>query len=260
VPGALALLLALAAPAPSAQDYYRAALAQMRDIREPALVTYRTEIPAGQSTLVVRLDGDTVNVVLEMGGAAPSIHWDVAYRASDRLASVTLADGTQLRSSLSIFDPTWTGVYEWMRHGLSATAESPPPASAANASQGAPLPIIAVVNAMNPGDYTIEDAGAGDCAGRPGHALHLKANHDPQDHPLTGVTVDLVTQRFCSLRFGLRSGSAATNINSTVELDFGDAGGYYLVTGGSIESTVRALGIVSGHYVTPFRYVQMTFP
>lgn len=258
---ALALSLATTAEPPSARAYYRAAVAQMRGVPAPPFVTYRTEIPAGQSTLVVRVEGGSVVVVLEMGGAAPPIHWDVAYAAASGLAYVTLADGTRLQSTLATFDPTWTGVYRWMLRGFSAAplpvAPSSPPSSGSKAS---PLPVIAVVSAMSADDYTIEDAGSGDCDGHSGHALRLRATHDPQGHPLSGVTIDPATLRFCSLRFALRSGSVATNISSTVELHFGVVGGYYLVTGGRIESDVRTMGIATAHYVTPFHYTHMTFP
>jgi hypothetical protein len=257
-----AFTLALAVASPSADEYYRAAFAQMRDVREPAFVTYRADIPAGNSTLVVRRGTDgRAALVLEAGGTAPANHWQVAYRASDRLASIPLADGTHVLSSLALFDPTWNGVYEWMRHGLTASAETVEPAVAASAApQASALPVIAVVSAMSPGNYTIEDAGPGDCDGHPGHALRLTAKHDASSHPLTGVTIDLATQRFCRLRFALRAGNVAGGVTGTVELHFGDVGGYYLVTGGTIEGAVRSIGIAVGHFATSFAYTAMAFP
>jgi hypothetical protein len=268
VAGACSLLLAAspdASPDPSSpQAAYRAALAQMHGVAEPAYIAYRTDIPAGKSTLVVRRGTNgRAELALETGGDAPANHWQVAYRTSDRLASIPLADRTHVLSSLALFDPTWNGVNVWMRRGLTATAQTPQatPTAGTEPSPSPPaVPVIAVVSAMSASDYTIEDAGPGDCEGRPGRALRLIAKHDAQNHPLQGVTIDVATQRFCTMRFALRAGNLAGSITGTVELHFGDVAGYYLVTGGIIQANVRSIGISIGRVSTSFTYTDMTFP
>jgi hypothetical protein len=251
----------IAQTTPSAQEYYLAALAQMRAVPSPPpFITYRAEIPAGNGTLFVRRGaGGRADLMLAAGGPTHANRWLVSYRSSDRLASIPLADGTHVLSSLALFDPTWNGVDEWMRHGLTATDETREPSAAPAPGTPALLPVIAVVSAMSPGNYDIEDAGAADCDGRAGHALRLTATRDPQSHPLSGVTVDLATQRFCSMRFNLRAGGAGS-VTGTVELRFGDVGGYDLVTGGRIEGNARSIGISVGSFTIPFAYAAMAFP
>jgi hypothetical protein len=245
------------------EAYYLAALAQMRDISEPAYISYRTNVPPGKSTLAVKRGPDgRASLFIELTGNAPANSWEVAYRTSDRLASIPISDGTHVLSSLALFDPTWNGVDAWMHRGLSASATTPEPSTAPSASPAAAqsLPVIAVVNAMSPGSYTIEDAGAGDCDGRPGHMLRLKAKRNPQSHPLTGVTVDLATQRFCSMRFALHEGNLVSSVTGSIELRFGDVGNYYLVTGGDIDVNVRSIGISAARIDTSFAYADMAFP
>jgi hypothetical protein len=62
------------------------------------------------------------------------------------------------------------------------------------------------------------------------------------------------------MRFALHAGNLASSVTGTVDLRFGDVGGYYLVTGGNIDANVRSIGLSAGHVETTFAYTNMAFP
>jgi hypothetical protein len=258
---AFAPLLAHAA-APSADDYYRDALAQMRSITEPAYLTYQTSIPSGHSSIVLgnSKDGRAQLGLLISNRTQPAQSWSVSYRSRDGEASIAVPGGHEI-SQLAFFDPTWRGAYTWMRHGLEATLvdanASPGPAAAspAPASSPSPLPVIAMVTAIGPGYYRAEDGGAVNCAdGRPGHHLHMVARTDPKTHPLTDVVIDTQTMRFCSMRFHESLGNALLGMSFDVDLHFGTVDGYYVITNGAVVGVGKALLVPALHLATAFRY------
>ncbi|HTU81115.1 MAG TPA: hypothetical protein VMF61_03240 [Candidatus Acidoferrales bacterium] len=253
----------------SPEAFYRAALAQMQRIAEPAYVTYRTSVPSGNTSIVVRSDDD--------GYAKVSIHastltdparsWQVAYRGSDGAASIALPGQRSAITGLALFDPTWRGAFRWMRHGLIGT-QTPPqqpdtdaiPTAAPDAGV-TPPPVIAVVRAFGTDSYEVIDAGPWPCAdGRPGRHLHTVARADAATHPLTDVVVDLQSMRFCTMRFHQIAKTGMNQGYFDIDLHFGNVGGYYLITDGRVTGGIRAFLVAAFHLDTTFTYDQIAFP
>ena len=53
------------------------------------------------------------------------------------------------------------------------------------------------------------------------------------------------------MRFALHAGNLASSVTGTVDLRFGDVGGYYLVTGGNIDANVRSIGDSDSAFSVP---------
>ncbi|HTU82080.1 MAG TPA: hypothetical protein VMF61_08110 [Candidatus Acidoferrales bacterium] len=263
------LALACAGPAAAEQDaphWYRAALAAMQGIREPAYLTYRTQVPAGDATLAVSRDELGRAEISVLDGPSGAQAWDVVYRAADGTAAMTLADGTRTVSHLAIFDPTWRGAFTWLRHGLTAdVAPSSTPSPAGTTSEGSPEnapPIVAIVTAINENAYDLKDGGNASCAdGRSGRRVWTVAKSDPQDHPLVGAVIDASTLRFCTMEFRQHVPGPPVTFDLDVELNFGDVGPYYLITGGTLDGAIRPYRRPGWFRLqTTFRYDRFTFP
>ncbi len=235
----------------------------MRTLREPAFLTYRTEVPAGHTVLSVTQDA-TGKLLLQLATSTapqPARAWAVAYRTSDSTASVALPGGARATSTSPIFDPTWGGAYRWLTSGLGPSTTPSAPATAAPVPAPSALPIIAVVAAIGPDAYRIVDAGAAQCPGNaPGHRMVLIARSDPRHHPLTGVVIDTRTLHFCAMTFHAMVGNDALGASLAITLHFGEIGGYDLITDGSIDGSGKILFISAMHLATRFRYAHVRFP
>src|SRR5665213_3305279 len=119
-----------------AQNLYRAAIAHMHEIVPPPYLTYRTQEPAGASSLGLVLLGDVgARAFIQIGDFRyPETSWAVAFRGSD---SATSIPGT-----------------------------TPQPS-------GTDPPTIAVVHAFDASGYRIEDGGPATCESRRGRLLLL---------------------------------------------------------------------------------------
>ncbi len=182
--------------------------------------------------------------------------------ASQTGVRVTL-DGVARHVSSPIFNPTWSGIEDWMKYGFDgppgksldtpvrATPTAPPDATAP--------PTIAVVAAADPGAYRITDGGITSCeGGRPGHRLLFHALWNPDIHPLTSVVIEESTQRFCTMSFRLGA-SSALSFTGTFELHLGAVSEYWLVTDGTADFQFRVLGISTQHSHIAFGYTDFNF-
>lgn len=266
---AIAALCCAASPADdvfSPEGFYRDALAQMQHIAEPPFVTYRTIVPSGHTSVIVRSDPNGYAKVSIRASTLvePERTWQVAYRGSDGAASIALPDGHRAITGLALFDPTWRGAFRWMRHGIVATdvAEPEPDATPATTQgTGTPPPVIAVVEAFGTSSYAVEDGGPIPCAdGRDGRHLHLVARGDPVTHPLTDVVVDTQSMRFCTMRFHQAVKGGAGKGYFDIDLHFSDVGGYYLITDGKVTGGIRAFLIMAFNLNTPFTYDGVALP
>jgi hypothetical protein len=262
------LVAAIVIPAPSASSgidapaYYRAVLAKMRELREPAFLTYRTTVPGGDGSLVVSRDENGYAELAVVAGSASPQTWNVAYRTSDGVASVELSNGTRVLSSLAIFDPTWRGAYVWLHRGLNASIAAPEPRASSPEPKVSAPPVVAVVTAINETAYDVSDGGAAHCpGGSAARRLWMRAKSDPLRHPLTEALVDDASLLFCAMRFRQHLVSQTVTFDLDVNLHFAAVGAYYLAQGGTIDGVVRPYRRPGWfHIATAFAYDAFAFP
>ena len=254
-----------------ATTYYLDALAAMQKIQEPAFLTYRTSVPGGNTTISVKRDpGGLAALHIETRTSTMEPQsWSVVHRGSDGMSTITLEDGSRALTPFAIFDPTWNGVYQWVRHGLVAVefpemGEDDDSTQVSPAPGKTPPPLIAVVQAIGTGFYRIEDGGPAMCVdGRPGHFLRTIARSDPGTHALTGVVIDTASMRFCSMMFHEKlqtPKNKSASMTFDLALHLGDVDGYYLVRDGMLNGNARAFFVFRLPMNTIFTYDDFTFP
>jgi hypothetical protein len=264
---AMTLLMrpAAALPEPAAQDdlqLYATAVKTMRGLPEPPYLTFVVNVTSEGLRSVELRDNDGVGVLRVFsgrGGASGS--WPVNYRERDDLASITNGPLSHLLTHSPVFIPTWTGAYEWFRFGLdgrpilvSATAQPSAALPQASASPATPnLAVIGSVTAVSPGAYRITAANPDTCPGsEQGRHLHLEPRDgDTKMHPLTDVTIDLASTRFCSVRFVLPLRGA----RGFSKLHFGNVNGYWMTT--SDDADITGLLVKAKLHI---RYDEIRFP
>ena len=263
-----AALLALAAPAraatPSATTYYEAAIAAMQRLPEPPAAIFTTTFHSnGLSFSLGPLTNGSTAIDVTWGGNIAELgqqRYRTWMRArGDRTLNVD-AKGKRYYSTSPVFVPTWPGAYDFLRYGWGGKpAPSKPLHPIATPPPG--LKTIAVVSAISPGAYRIEDRGAVLCPdGSPGHALHLTALYDPSVHTLSRVVIDTKTMRICSLRFNIFETIVAVSLGGYVQMNFGDVGNYWVVRNSKIEVAIHTFGIQVKHGDATIAYTAMKFP
>ncbi len=247
---------------PSAEQYYAQAIEAMRDLPQPNLATYDVHVHmTGLDFILTREPNGKASIGLVMGDrlAKPDATFEAAYRKSDDLTSVQTSSGWGVINS-PVFDPTWSGVADWIRYGLNGrpdSATAPPPPTPAPGG----LPVIAAVQAMGVAFYDVSDGGAATCAnGDPAHRVHLIARRDPLDHPLTDAVIDVRTNRLCFVRLEMRQSIVAAGYTSTFELNIADVNGESLVRSGTIELVLRAMGFGVKRVTMTLAYDHFAFP
>jgi D-alanyl-D-alanine carboxypeptidase len=248
-------------PVSQAQALYSAAIAAMDRSPQPAFITYTLQ---GESEgihlglLVIRHQ-----VWLNFGSAMGSTTWNVKHRTEDYESEVVDGDtGKRYVSSRAIFDPTWFGAYRALRDGMLGYQNAQAPRTSLTVSPPTPAPdstlnTIATVNVIGPSIYGVTDRGPATCSnGDPGQALHLRPHRRDSRHQLSDVVVDLRSMRFCTIRFGW----SEMWFSGFVEQHYANVGGYWVVTDGSIDGTLRAFGIATHHFVWTYRLVDTTYP
>jgi hypothetical protein len=187
--------------------------------------------------------------------------WQIRHRTDDYASEIIDADGQRYVTGRSFFDPTWYGTYRALRDGMLnyqdvekpvSARETPAPATASSMRQ------IAAVTVMGPTIYRLIDRGAQACPnGSPGRALHTEARDRAPQHQLSDVVINLQTKEFCMLRFGVRD---AFGFHGLVEQHFADVGGYWTLTDGLIDGTLRAFGISMHHGVWYYTLDDIRYP
>ena len=193
-------------------------------------------------------------------GNGPST-WQLRHRTDDYATEIIDENGKRYVTGRSFFDATWNGTYRALRDGMLnyQDVEQPLSAMATPAPQEASsLREIAAIHVMGPTIYALEDRGAQACPnGSPGHALHLVARDRAPQHQLSDVTINVQTQEFCMLRYGVRD---AFGFHGIVEQHFGDVGGYWTLTDGIIDGTIRFFGISTHHGIWRFTLDGISYP
>ncbi|HTD38197.1 MAG TPA: alpha/beta fold hydrolase [Candidatus Limnocylindrales bacterium] len=217
---------------PTADDekLYADTIATMRDLPEPPFVTFLFDVTLQGKISTALLDrhGRAIFRIWTGGGTPwgqPSGSWATSHRASDDLSSIANRPHSHLLSRSPLFNPTWTGAYDWLRYGIEPPPKPAPPPSAASDEQ---LKVIGMVKALGPSSYRISAAGPAVCpGGEPGRHLQLAArNGDIKMHPLADVVIEIAHTRFCSMRFH----APAVEGVSFAELHFGAVHGYWMTT------------------------------
>lgn len=254
-----ALLFATAAIPPSAEQYYAAAVEKMRAQRPVDDLTYRIAV---ESTGAKFYTGRKPNGHLSLWwGIGSRVKADppmqAAYRSSDHLTAIDTPKGWGT-TQMPIFDPTWSGIYDWIRYGF----DGPPKNAKADETAQRPIeaPTIATVHAMGVAYYNVMDGGPAQCPdGAPGHRVHLSARENATAHPLTEAIIDASSGEFCSLSFGfVSSGIFSARGAMTLALTHEDR--RVLVTGERIEFNVHALMIQFKHIVSNVTFSNFAFP
>lgn len=244
----LAPLVVAAAASPTPGEYYAQALAVMRSLPQPAQVTVSVRASTNGLGIYAGPSPNDPKMAMFRAGSAysqTSITWAETFDSASETARVNTQTANSLLGEGPLFNPTWTGAYDWLRYGLEArpahgTIQTAP-------TLGAHLKTIATLTVMAPGAYRVSDAGAQRCPdGSAGHHLQFAAKGDWTRHPLTDITVDERSMRFCSVVFRIdpqhiRGGTA------TVELDYADVDGYWLETRTHVDVLGRLFGIGISH-------------
>jgi len=235
-----------------AEQQYVKSVAAMRALEIPPFVSYQSAWKSTGLPFRIIPDGGYVAIELSTGGAGvkKAHDYDVAFREPDRrLGFRELPAGDQFSGVGRILNPTWEGAYDILRYGLGGKPPNAGPSPTPEPAAGTEPRTIASVTAIAPSFYRVEDRGAGTCpAGTRGRILKLTAYRDPQAHPLTEVTIDPATDRFCNMRFNLKE-SGLIGATGNYELHFAPVGIYWLISGGLIDVSVRFFGIAASHTV-----------
>src|ERR1700730_4636758 len=180
--------------------------------------------------------------------------WASSDRWRDDTASVVNGPPSHLLSHSPLFIPTWRGVFDWFRFGIDGRPFLPSQTPQTSTASDANVKVIGTVKAISAGSYPITAANPALCpSGEQGRHLHLEPRGDIRTHPLTDVTIDLASTRFCSMRFflPLRGGRGFS------ELHFGTVNGYWMTTSDDADIHV---GIGGGRAEFHVKYDEMRFP
>ncbi|MHB8141042.1 MAG: hypothetical protein ACYDHD_07320 [Vulcanimicrobiaceae bacterium] len=251
---------------PSAEAYYSSAIAAMQQLPEPTNARFTLSLfGSGLDADVIKDAKGRAQIAISSGSGTASKAYPVFFDARTRTATVTLTSG-DAPSDSALFDPTWLGSHAWLERGMDNSARVAARMASPEPNTASPGPVqknpktIAVVYSIGNAYYTVADAGPRRCAdGAMGHALRLSARRDPAAHPLTGVVIDPTSMRFCAMSFALRGASGSIGYTGSVRLNYGNAGGYWMVRNGVIDIEARFLGFGLKHYVVHFSYDNPTF-
>jgi hypothetical protein len=264
VPCILAMLLcSLAAPQARADDLspselYVRALAVMQRLPEPPYVSYRSTFSSSGMRISLARDRGYASLYLLINDLQSTLAVQTSYQSAEQRVLLGEPGAGDLVGLSPIFNPTWTGAYQWVRYGLQG---KPPTLTSARPPVGpAGIATITVVDALSPGAYIVDDGGAQSCPnGAPGEHLQLRPRWDPMNHPLTDVVIDDDSSRFCSMRFGIASSGAMYTLTGYIELHFSSVANYWLVTGGNGNVGMQIFGRTYKQAPLAFAYTYLAF-
>jgi hypothetical protein len=261
---ALALMLcSFVAPQTRADDLspsqlYVRALSVMQSLPEPPFVTYRSQFSSPAMRIDLAPDRGYASLYLLINDLESTLSVQASYRSAERRVVLSEPGGQELVALSPIFNPTWTGAYQWVRYGLQGAPAPVAPSPQASAPPG--LETIAVVNALSPGAYDVDDAGAQNCpSGSAGDHLRLRARFDPDNHPLTDVVIEDDSSRFCVMRFGVGSSGTMYTLTGYIELHFARVANYWLVTDGDGKVGMQMFGRTYKEAPLAFVYSDVAF-
>ena len=250
-------------PAPTAEQYYVAALERMRHTAQPRSLRYHAAIDVqnGGVTLVRKGDGTLEAHIGNPPGGKPHAEATIAIVPVGTRYTATLQNGDVAASQRPFLNASWDGIDEWIRYGVggppeNAIAPTLPSPEATNEPH-----VIAVVTSFGLANYRVRDIGPATCAnGDPAHAVQLIARGDGLAHPLNYAAIDERTQLFCTLRFNAPiQTDPGVSAHASVELHLAQIGGYYLISDELVEATGRFFGFQVARVVSAVRFSEFTF-
>jgi len=248
----------------SPEQLYARAVEHMKALPQPPNATYAVDIHVdGAGFLLDRKPDGRAEIGFVVGdrNAKPDGSFQAAYRSSDGLTALQTKPGQWADTTDPLFDPTWSGISDWIRYGLHGRpATATPMPSPTPAAQATAVPEIAAVTAFGVAYYDVYDRGVKSCAnGDPGHAVHLIAHRDPADHPLTDATIDLSTGELCALSFAVRQ-AGPVSLRASIDLDLGTVNDQPVVTHESFVITVHVLAFAVKQIKAIATYHNFAFP
>ncbi len=256
---ALALpLLAVSAAAPTAEEFYAHAVAQMERHAEPVFATYDASI----SGLNCTIQDNSLACGLGRTTAASKTPFSMDIRERDGRLALQRAGQSIVLGDSTFLNATWPGVNAIIRHGF-VGPQTAPTSTPLPVQPNLPLPVIAVVSALSVANYTVYDGGPATCAnGNAGHSVRLVARRDRLRYPLTGATVDLTTGDICALRFSAKVNAAAGLVGATggAQVNLESVAGYDVVVDERFDVNLRAIGIAVKHLAVEVAYSNFAFP
>lgn len=246
---------------PSAAAYYAQAIENMKALPEPANTTYRVRIVTTGARFSILNDKEKrrLGVEWELGRSGDPQDFAATYHAGDHAVFLNL-DSTWSKMPSPIFNPTWSGVADWIRFGAFGNAHYDATPSPMETSSPDAAPTIATVRAFGVAYYDVRDAGSQMCAnGHAGHAVHLIAHEAPKDHPLTHAVVDTSNNQICEVEFGFRQ-TGPISATGQMTLNIALVGGTPLVTSERVVFNAHALGIQLKRIVSDVAYSDIAFP
>jgi hypothetical protein len=253
------------APTEADRQLYSESVGTMRALPEPTYAAFIARATwRGLSDITVIDDHGRAKLLISWGGRSePSSSWNTSYRTSDNTSSIASGPQNHLLSHSPLFSPTWTSVYDLIRFGFNGRPKPADPGPQATASSNPSLKVIGVSSAIGSSFYTITSANAAKCTGgTDGRHLRLQPRGDPSIYPLTDITIDLASMRFCSVRFRLKF-SDADDVESTTgfaELHFGPIGEYWMATSDDADIVITSVRSEVQRATWHFTYDHVQFP
>ena len=247
---------------PTAERYYGQALENMRALPPTGNVSYTVNVQTQGATFTVAADdvrNAQVTWVIGRGGKHSS--WFQAVNRSSDHRTAMLTDSGWAIALSPIFNPTWSGIDDWIRYGVYGRPAglrlvTPAP----NATPG-DLRTLVTVRAMGVAYYNVYDAGTEACEnGDVGYAVRLAARGDTVEHPLTGAVIDGKTQQICTIRLAIRKDGGPLSYKAELALHVELVGGASVVTSEHIEFNVFLFDSPSKQIESDITYTNITFP
>lgn len=240
---ALALAAALASPSPvaspSAEAVYLAALARMRETRQPELLAYRAHLSVPNGAIYASRTSKGYLYLRfgqgDFGDSDATFYLRVA--RDDASYSVQLGSAVA-RTRLPMLNATWQGIDDWIRYGFDGDPNRATPEPSASPTPDAQnIKVIATVSSFGLAYYRARFGAPKPCANNDdGQEIDLSPVGDPYAHPLRSVTIDRSTGVFCTMRF-IAPASAPYGYSAVanVTLHLADANSFLIVRNEEID-------------------------
>ncbi len=254
-------------PATTPVRYYLAALARMKETREPKFALYHASIDVQNGTVFARRMPNGVLYLRIANQYDGPTHAEFSiFTSSGNPTYAAKPQGYPVAATrLSLLNATWSGLYDWIRYGFEGdpSTGTPPPASALAARAASKLRIISIVSSFGLAYYNVADGGERRCAnGDRGREMILSPLGDEYAHPLRGATIDEDTGLFCTMHFiaPVVAGPAFGAAGADVTVHLAQFQGYYLAQDERIDIVGEAREGQVDRVVSIIRFDRFSFP